>query len=222
MKRILDQNSENCNGFAVENAVNSATEKVMTVGKVAEVLGVSSEAIKKHIREMFPECIKNGVTTYLNEYQVTLIKERMRPTTKVVGAKTELEMKKKAAEVIQWYMDSYEAERQARIMAENTIREQKPKVEFYDSVTGSSDTIDMKEVAKVLNIPGLGRNKLFELLRYRRILDDRNQPYQRFVDAGMFRVIESKYTDGNGDTHINLKTVVFQKGVDYIRKIVNQ
>lgn len=146
----------------------------------------------------------------------------MRPTTKVVGAKTELEMKKKAAEVIQWYMDSYEAERQARIMAENTIQEQKPKVEFYDSVTGSSDTIDMKEVAKVLNIPGLGRNKLFELLRYRRILDGRNQPYQKFVDAGMFRVIESKYTDGNGDTHINLKTVVFQKGVDYIRKIVNQ
>lgn len=76
MKRILEQNSGNCNGFAVENAVNSATEKVMTVGKVAEVLGVSSEAIKKHVREMFPECIKNGVTTYLNEYQVTLIKKK--------------------------------------------------------------------------------------------------------------------------------------------------
>lgn len=101
---------------------------------------------------------------------------------------------------------------------EKQLQEQAPKVEFFDDVTGSDDTIDMKEVAKLLNI-GIGRNKLFELLRDKKILDGNNQPYQKYVDAGYFRIIESKYTMPTGEIKISLKTVVFQKGVDFIRKI---
>lgn len=95
-----------------------------------------------------------------------------------------------------------------------------PKADFYDKVTGSSDTCDMKEVAKVLNFKNIGRNKVFEILREKEILDKTNVPYQKYIDAGYFRVIESKWEDQDGDTHINLKTVVYQKGVDYIRKII--
>ena len=100
------------------------------------------------------------------------------------------------------------------------IEQSKPKVEFFDKVTGFSDTCDMKEVAKILNFKGIGRNNLFEILRNENILDKQNQPYQKYVDAGYFRVIESKWEDKDGDIHINLKTVVFQKGVDFIRKTV--
>ena len=32
--------------------------------------------------------------------------------------------------------------------------------------------------------------------------------------------IETKYTKPDGSTHINLKTVVYQKGLDYIRKLL--
>ncbi len=63
-----------------------ANERMMTVKEVAEVLGVTPEAIKKHIREMFPEIIRDGKTTYLNEYHVTKIKKRMIPTTQVVSS----------------------------------------------------------------------------------------------------------------------------------------
>jgi hypothetical protein len=35
-------------------------------------------------------------------------------------------------------------------------------------------------------------------------------------------VIEQKWTDAEGETHINLKTLVYQQGVDYIRKLINQ
>ena len=87
-------------------------------------------------------------------------------------------------------------------------------------MTGSSDTCDMKEVAKILNFKGVGRNKLFEILRAEKILDRQNQPYQQYVDSGYFRVIESKWEDKDGDIHINLKTVVFQSGVDFIRKVL--
>ena len=98
------------------------------------------------------------------------------------------------------------------------VTEMKPKAEFYDDVTGSKDTIDIGSVAKVLNIPNMGRNKLFSFLRESKILNKRNEPYQEYVDKGYFRQIETSW-EHNGTTHINLKTVVFQKGVDYIRQL---
>ena len=114
------------------------------------------------------------------------------------------------------------AAKQAEQIEQQTalIEAQKPKVEFYEAVTGSSDTIDIGTVAKVLNIKGIGRNNLFEFLRDRGVLMSNNQPLQTFVDRGYFRVIESKYNKPDGSSHINLKTVVYQKGLDYIRKLL--
>jgi anti-repressor protein len=97
------------------------------------------------------------------------------------------------------------------------IAEMKPKAEFFDAVTGSHDAVDIGTVAKVLNL-GIGRTKLFSFLRDSSILQDNNQPYQKHIDAGHFRVIESSYTKPDGSTHISFKTVVYQKGIDYIRK----
>ena len=114
------------------------------------------------------------------------------------------------------------AAKQAEQIEQQTklLTEQKPKVDFYEAVTGSSDTIDIASVAKVLNIKGFGRNNLFEFLRDKNILMQNNQPFQTFVDRGYFRVIESKYNKPDGSSHINLKTVVYQKGLDYIRKLL--
>ena len=52
------------------------------------------------------------------------------------------------------------------------------------------------------------------------ILMQNNMPFATFVDRGYFRVIESKYNKPDGSSHINLKTVVYQKGLDYIRKLL--
>ena len=98
------------------------------------------------------------------------------------------------------------------------VTEMQPKAEFYDDVTGSTDTIDIGSVAKVLNIPNMGRNKLFSFLREKKVLNKRNEPYQEYVDKGYFRQIETSW-EHNGTTHINLRTVVFQRGVDYIRQL---
>ena len=101
-----------------------------------------------------------------------------------------------------------------------------PKAEFYDAVTQSGDAISMDEVAKVLNLAGLGRNKLFKLLREKGVLQTggvkHNQPYQRHVDAGRFRLVETSWVADNGDVRVNLKTVVLQKGLDYIRQIASE
>ena len=55
-------------------------------------------------------------------------------------------------------------------------------------------------------------------VREQKILTEKNRPYQEFVDRGYFRTVEQKYDRGYGEIGINVKTLVFQKGVDYIRK----
>lgn len=101
------------------------------------------------------------------------------------------------------------------------IEEMQPKVAFFNAVAESKTAISMNEVAKVLAIPGYGRNNLFEFLRNKKVLDRYNIPYQRYVDAGWFRVIEQKFMK-NGEVCINTKTLVYQKGVDGIRRLVEQ
>lgn len=83
-------------------------------------------------------------------------------------------------------------EKEKRIVAENEVKNLAPKAQFYDDVAGSKDAIEMGHVAKVLNIKGYGRNNLFEYLRSKKVLDKNNIPYQKFVDAGYFRVLEQK------------------------------
>ncbi|MDA8114974.1 MAG: phage antirepressor [Acidithiobacillus sp.] len=97
------------------------------------------------------------------------------------------------------------------------IAEMKPKADFFDTVTDSKDAVDMALAAKVLNM-GIGRTKLFAFLRDEKILQLNNQPYQEFIDRGYFRVIESSYTKPDGTTHVNYKTVVYQRGLDFIVK----
>ena len=126
------------------------------------------------------------------------------------------------------YMISDPVERALKWIEEEKVRqdqakqllEQKPKVEFFDAVAESKDAIEIASVAKVLNVPGVGRNKLFEFLRNHKILMRNNQPYQKYVDCGYFRIIEQKYERSNGDTCINIKTLVYQKGVKYIQELL--
>lgn len=106
-------------------------------------------------------------------------------------------------------------EEKERLALEN--EEMKPKAEFYDAVTGGPTTLEVGTVAKILNC-GIGRNKLFEFLKDEGILDGRNIPYQRYVDAGYFRAVETRYLLPSGDYATYSKTVVYQKGVDFIRK----
>lgn len=105
------------------------------------------------------------------------------------------------------------------LQAQKAIME--PKADFYDAVVESPDAIDMGAVAKVLDM-GIGRNSIFRILREAGILQRDNLPYQKYVDLGYFRCIESKFSTPDGGQHINIKTVVHQKGLDFIRKVINE
>lgn len=103
---------------------------------------------------------------------------------------------------------------------EKKVEEQQPKVKFYNDVTGSDTTAEIGTVAKVLNFKSVGRNTLFDILRRQGILQRDNMPFQTYVDRGYFRVVESKWNAPNGDVKVNYKTVVYQKGIEYISKVL--
>lgn len=104
-----------------------------------------------------------------------------------------------------------EIEEKDAILLENA-----PKVEFFNQVVDSKTAISMNDAAKTLNL-GIGRNTLFEFLRKEKVLMNNNTPYQKYIDVGYFRVVETKFQK-RGDTCINLKTLVLQKGLDFIIK----
>jgi len=102
------------------------------------------------------------------------------------------------------------------------IAELEPKAAFFDQVADSKTALQMRDVAAALNLHGWGRNKIFQFLRDQSILDDRNVPYRQYQDAGYFRVIEQTYNDRYGEPQISLKTLVYQKGVEFIRKTIER
>ena len=101
------------------------------------------------------------------------------------------------------------------------IEKQKPKAEFYDEIIDSTTVIGMKEVADILNVKGYGRNNLFKFLREKGILNRKNEPYRKYIEQGLFEIKESKYIVDN-EVKIKPTTYVTQKGLDYIRKILNK
>lgn len=95
------------------------------------------------------------------------------------------------------------------------------KIDLYDTVMNAEDWMEMSEVAKLLNYPKLGRNKIFNILRENGILRKNNQPYQEYVDRGYFKLVEQVYTNRYGTTKISFKTIISQKGLEYIKKIID-
>lgn len=108
-------------------------------------------------------------------------------------------------------------------LLETKIEEMQPKVDFYDDVADSTNTCDMQTVAKLLNYKDVGRNTLFEILRENKILQYDNIPYQKYVDRGWFRLIETKYHDKKtSEPRVSFKTVVFQKGIEKISNLLKE
>ncbi|MES2733607.1 MAG: phage antirepressor KilAC domain-containing protein [Bacteroidota bacterium] len=113
---------------------------------------------------------------------------------------------------------AYALEVETRMAVEAKLLEAQPKVDFFDTVTQSQDEWDMAKVAKVINV-GIGRNTMFKILRQKQVLNSVNNPYQRYVSAGYFRMATTTWNDPlTGVPHVNAKTVVTQKGVDFIRR----
>lgn len=116
-----------------------------------------------------------------------------------------------------------DAEMEIQNLNTHISRELAPKAIAYDIAMGTDRLIEMSAVAKVLSFRNMGRNNLFEYLKDKRVLRYNNEPYQSYVDAGYFKVVRQTYSiPGYGGDGIYDKTMVTQKGVDYIGKLLTE
>lgn len=93
-----------------------------------------------------------------------------------------------------------------------------PKAQAFDQFMDGSNNQKMNDVAKTL---GIGRNKLFEFLRENHVLMHDNTPYQWHIDCDRFVVKQKPITMGE-ETINKPQTFVTPKGVEYIRRILNE
>lgn len=238
---------EKINRIGEKNMNNSGIveQKYIDSREVAEMVGKQHNDLLKDIRRYVQQLGEGKIshTDFFTESQYTDKSNRQKPcylvtkkgcefiAHKLTGVKgTEFTAKyinrfHEMEDVIQTQLPSgnnlialavIEAQKMLE-QKDKQIEEMTPKAEFFDAVADSKTAISMNEVAKVLSIKGYGRNNLFEFLRNEGILDRFNVPYQRYVDCGWFRVIEQKYMK-NGEQQISTKTLVYQKGVDAIRR----
>ena len=103
--------------------------------------------------------------------------------------------------------------------ANDTIKENKSKVVFADSVAGSSNYILIRQFAKNLSDEGfkIGQNRLFKWFRDNKYLQANNEPYQKYVDQGLFKQIERVVGDP-GNTITTNTTKLSGKGQVYFAK----
>ena len=179
--------------------------QTMTAKEVADILGVTPEAIKKHVRELFPESLKNGVETHLDQHQITAIKKRMIPTTSVVGSVTDLEMMERMRSVMEW------SSAKIKLLREEND-ELRPKALIHDAFMQGTNSQPIGDVAKLFKV---GRNKFFKLLRDSHILMSDNIPYQEYMKY--FEVVEKPVHIG-GDIVNKIVTLVKPEGVTYLQK----
>lgn len=93
-------------------------------------------------------------------------------------------------------------------------KEDAPKVQCFNELMDSKNAIDFMQFSKVI---GIGRTILFQKCRDLGILMESNKPYQRFIDNGYFRVVESTYTQGDIRKSY-AKTMILPKGQAYLTK----
>ena len=149
--------------------------KTMTTKELAESLDVDVKTIQRAVESLDMNVARIGSshTMVFNEAQATAIKIELQNHSKVnmASPKTKLEKQLLIRQAMQLQDEIIKELQDENKRQKQQLIEQAPKVEFFDDVAGSPDTIDMKEVAKILNIKGFGRNNLFEFLRNHNVLD---------------------------------------------------
>jgi prophage antirepressor-like protein len=101
------------------------------------------------------------------------------------------------------------------------VAELAPKAEFYDRVADTSASFSLGETAKMLEIPGFGRNNLIRYLRSQGVLMADNVAKQRYIERGYFHIVQSEYFTPDGTPRVTAVTRVYEKGVDFIRRLMD-
>lgn len=96
------------------------------------------------------------------------------------------------------------------------IAELTPKAEFSDHVKKSETLYSFSEACKILAFDNLGSTSLFRFCREKGYLMNNNEPYQEYLQQGLFKQIVEDYNKPSGNPATYKKTVFTGKGLKFI------
>lgn len=187
------------------------------------------EGVDYQVLRQNPQNSNGGRPT--NEYKLTVscmeffIARKVRPVFEVYRqvfhkvAKHEFSRKELAIMVIQ-------AEEEKERLALKNEQQQKqilklqPKADFADAAFKAENSkVDIGQAAKILNL-GFGRNTLFKKLKEIGVFfSNRNEPKQKYVDAGYFEMTEKFIERNEHPGFVVTKVICTQKGLAYINTL---
>lgn len=90
-----------------------------------------------------------------------------------------------------------------------------PKAEAFDALVNTQGAESVGAVAKVL---GTGRDRLFAFMRDQGLIFG-TEPYQRYVEQGLFQVRLGKRRSSSGEEVVTKTTLITPKGAEYLRRL---
>ena len=195
-----------------ENEKIEKQDKTVTTKELADMLGVDVKTIQRAVLKLFnpatlmSKVINGGKSYIFNEAQATAIKIELQNHSKVaqngfttLTISNDLEMF-----ILQKQLDAYKdrrivelSEQNERLKIEN--EQQKPKVEYFDTLISRGNSTNIRNTAKELKIPERQFIKMLQLdgFLYR---DKHNQlcPYSEYIQKGYFEVKEWQQGEKTG------------------------
>ena len=188
---------------------------ILTLNQAKQVLMRESKFVRK------------AVILYIEKLEKRIIELEKQLTTKeqyllnIITSKSDIEIATNVAkfniEYVQPLENNLKEEKDKVTLKDLELKNQKHKVDLYDTIADKDKTFTMSEVAKLINYIGVGRNRLFEILRINEILRANNEPYQQYVDRGWFKIIVTEKAD-----KVVPQTVVYQKGIEKICELLDE
>lgn len=193
-----------------ENEKIEKQESTMTVKEVSEILGVTERTVQRHLKSIRDSLdniveVQNGIKSLITEKEVTLIKKKIELSGRndvinpAVLPKTNLEKQlliRQAMQLQNEMIAELEAENK-QLKIEN--EQQKPKVEYFDTLISRGNSTNIRNTAKELKIPERQFIKMLQLdgFLYR---DKHNQlcPYSEYIQKGYFEVKEWQQGEKTG------------------------
>lgn len=215
------------------NQLSINTQQTMSSREIADLVESRHDHVKTSIERLYKSGViqrppmrdvKNDKGQTVSIYEINkrdsyVVVAQLSPefTGKLVDRWQELEnqqpkMPTTFEEALRLAADTQEALEKAQLKIESD----KPKVDFALAVRNMQGACSVGDFAKTI---GVGRNKLFKKLRDDCILMRNNVPYQKYLDLGLFVVIEQiPYTDSSGKTHPAFTTMISGKGQVFLEK----
>lgn len=117
-------------------------------------------------------------------------------------------------------------EKAARLVAEQKIEEQKPKVAFANAITASTNSILIRELARLISQNGvdMGEKKLYAWLRENGYVEKNScKATQKAINLKVLELVERTNQDKEGNLHTNFTTYVTPKGQEYfVNKFISK